>query len=138
MGLGRLYRTLDRNADHAYTVLRIGLGFTILLAGTHKLFRPAIWASYTAPWVAELIRAAGIAVEPFMRANGVVEAVFGLAILADRYTTLASTIVALSLLGIVINLATAGAGFVDILIRDIGLLLLAVGVSLMAAERRTA
>lgn len=134
MGIGRIDETFADYSRHSYLLMRIGLGFVILLAGTHKLFEPAVWASYTAPWAADLMSSLGIPADLFMRGNGVLEGVLGLAILSDRYTALAAGLVSLSLLAILVNLASTGS-FVDIMIRDIGLFILAVGVALMAAGR---
>ncbi len=137
MTLARFRAALARHSDSAYTLLRVGLGLTVLLAGVHKLVSPTVWASYTAPWAADLITATGLSLDMFMQTNGIVEAVFGAAILVDRYTAVSAAVVALALLGIIVNLATAGLTFADVIIRDIGLFLLAVGVTLMAAERRS-
>ncbi|MDY6768746.1 MAG: DoxX family membrane protein [Candidatus Nanohaloarchaea archaeon] len=131
----RVNDTLETYSQDAYTVLRLGLGLMVLLAGTHKLFRPDIWTGYTAAWAADIITTLGLSLDTFMRANGVLEAVVGLAILANRYTTVASAIVSLSMLGILINLASAGTATMDVFIRDIGLFFFAVGVTLMAAGR---
>lgn len=120
-------------AAHAPAVLRVGLGLVILLEGTHKLVAPAVWADYAAPWVLWLWPAPMV---PTMVANGVIEVGFGLALLADRYTTLAAAVVAVSIAFVVVNLATIGLAsgeFVDVAIRDVGLVALAVGVTLQSA-----
>ncbi|MFB6193338.1 MAG: hypothetical protein ABEK00_03735, partial [Candidatus Nanohaloarchaea archaeon] len=68
-------------ADHSYRVLRIGLGLVVFLAGLHKVFSPAVWASYIAPWAASILGTLGISGILFMQVNAVAEMVFGLAIL---------------------------------------------------------
>lgn len=132
-----LFAALDhRLADHAAAapaVLRVGLGLVILLEGAHKLVEPAVWAAYAAPWVEVLWPAPMV---PTMLASGAVEVGFGLALLADRYTAVAATVVALSIAFVVVNLATVGlatGAFVDVAIRDVGLAALATGVALQAA-----
>jgi uncharacterized membrane protein YphA (DoxX/SURF4 family) len=124
-------------SDHSYTVLRIGLGLVVFLAGLHKIVAPAVWAGYIAPQVATALAEVGLSGSVFMTVSGAAEAVFSLLLFADRYTTVAAGIVSLSFVGITINLAAAGTGFIDIIIRDVGLISLAFGVTLMAADRRS-
>ncbi|WP_458210025.1 DoxX family protein [Haladaptatus sp. NG-SE-30] len=131
-------RFLEPYARADGAVLRVGLGILIFIAGLDKLFEPMVWARYTAPVIAALW--------PFplglsMVLNGVVEMVFGVALLVRFYTPLVAGITALSLAGVVVNLiigALQTGQFVDVLIRDIGLTLFAFGVTLrsMRPERR--
>lgn len=128
-----LDRRLAARADLAPAVFRVGLGLVILLEGAHKLVAPEAWAAYAAPWVLALWPAPMV---PTMVANGVIEVGFGLALVADRYTTIAATVVALSIAFVVVNLVTLGladGSFVDVAIRDVGLVALATGVALQAA-----
>ena len=120
--------------DYSYLVLRLGLGLVVFLVGLHKIFSPELWASYIAPWAASLLGTVGVSGTLFMQVSAIGELLFGLAILADIYTTAVSGLVALTFLSIIINLATAGAGYTDIIIRDIGLFLLAVGVTLQSTR----
>lgn len=128
---------LDRRlAPHAYlapAVFRVGLGLVILLEGAHKLVAPELWAAYAAPWVLVIWPAPMV---PTMVANGVIEVGFGLALVVDRYTTVAAVVVALSIAFVVVNLASIGVvsgEFVDVAIRDVGLVALAAGVALQSA-----
>lgn len=126
-------RWLAANADLGPPVLRVGLGLVILLEGAHKLVAPEMWAVYAAPWVLAIWPAPMV---PTMVANGAIEVGFGAAIVADRYTTVAAAVVALSIAFVVVNLATIGVAtgaFVDVAIRDVGLVALAVGVTLQSA-----
>lgn len=119
--------------DYADEVLRVGLGAVILLAGVHKLVDPAAWSAYAAPLVVALWP---VSMDATMVLNGVLEAIVGLAILIDSYTTVAAAIVALSLLGVVVDLLLAAAmtgKFLDVAIRDVGLTVLAIGVMLQSA-----
>lgn len=128
-----LDRRLAARADLVPAVLRVGLGLVILLEGAHKLVAPEAWAAYAAPWVLALWPAPMV---PTMVVNGVIEVGFGLALLADRYTTFAATVVALSIAFVVVNLVTIGlasGAFVDVAIRDVGLVALAAGVALQSA-----
>jgi hypothetical protein len=70
---------------------------------------------------------------------GVSEVVFGLLLLADWHTPTIAALTALSLAGVVLNLfigVLLGQPWVDVLVRDLGLTLLAFGVALHAAEER--
>lgn len=124
----------------AYTgpIMRTGLGFVLLLAGAHKLVAPAVWTKYAAPWVTGIWPEWILGFELFMILNGAIEIAFGIALIANFYTTILAGITALSLLSVVINLGTGGlmtGEHVDVLIRDLGLTVLAVGVTLVSARR---
>lgn len=125
--------TVDGWMPPAAAVYRIGIGVAILLAGAHKVVDPGTWTVYAAPPVAATWP---LGMDATMVANGVVEVGFGIVLLADRYTTLAAAVVALSLVGVVVDLAAAAlltGKFVDVLIRDVGLTFLAAGVAAQSA-----
>lgn len=127
-------------AKYTFPVVRIGLGTVILLAGAHKLVAPEVWTKYAAPWVITLWPEGLLSFERLMVLNGVVEILFGLAILAGVYTAITAGIVALSIFAVVVDLLTGAittGKHVDVLIRDVGLLALATGVTLLAAKRET-
>jgi VIT1/CCC1 family predicted Fe2+/Mn2+ transporter len=104
----------------------------------YKLVDPAAWAVYLVPPFDRLV-----AVTPvqFMLVNGAFEPLFALALVLDRYTTLAAASVTVSLVATVASLAVAavltGGAFVDVLVRDVGLAVLAASVTIRAAARRT-
>lgn len=115
-------------------VHRVGLGVVILVAGAHKVAAPGVWSAYSASIVTALWP---ISMDATMVANGVIEVGFGLVLLADRHTAVAAAVVAISLLGVVANLAlvaVVSGQFVDVLIRDLGLAALATGVTIAAAK----
>ncbi|MFT4891824.1 MAG: hypothetical protein ACI9YT_002759 [Halobacteriales archaeon] len=65
---------------------------------------------------------------------------FGLLLLADWHTPTVAALTALSLVGVVANLCVGvavGGPYVDVLIRDLGLALLAFGVALEAGAPRS-
>jgi hypothetical protein len=73
-----------------------------------------------------------------MMANGVFELLFGVALIAGFYMTIVAGVITLSLLAVVFDLVTGvilTGKFVDILIRDPGLVALALGVTLLSAQR---
>lgn len=126
---------LGRYSEHSSTVFRLGIGLVILFSGIHKLANPTVWASYIAPIFADLMNQIGLTGTLFMKVNGVFEILLGAALTLDRYTTAAAGLVTLSMAGIILNLALGGAGYLDIIIRDIGLFMLALGVTLQSASR---
>ena len=132
--LARLDGWLAERDHLAPVVPRVGLGIVIVLEGVHELVAPSVWAAYAAPWVLALWPAPMV---PPMVASGAAEVGFGLALVADRYTTLSATVVAASIAFVVVNLATIGLAsgrFVDVALRDVGLVALAAGVALQSAS----
>lgn len=120
--------------------LRGGLGITILLAGGHKLIAPAVWHGYLAPPFADLWPTAVLPLDPTFILFGVSEVLFGLLLIADWHSPTIAFLTAVSLLGVVVNLSIGvflGEPYVDVLIRDIGLTLYAVGVALHATTPRS-
>ena len=118
--------------------MRIGLSVVIFLAGAHKLVAPDVWTRYAAPWVTALWPDSIVSFELVMMANGVFELLFGVTLIAGFYTTIVSGVITLSLLAVVFDLATGAiltGKFVDILIRDLGLVALALGVTILCAQQ---
>ncbi|MFB6197657.1 MAG: hypothetical protein ABEI52_05230, partial [Halobacteriaceae archaeon] len=79
-----------------------------------------------------------IALDAAMKANGLLEIAFGLALIVGFHTTITALIVAISMAGVVVALlwtALATGEFVDVLIRDVGLAILALGVTLLSTNR---
>lgn len=110
-------------------VARVGLGVMLLLAGVHKLLAPDAWAAYVVSWLEPWLVVTPV---QFMLVNGVLEIGFGAVLVADRYTTAASAVAAVSLAATTLYLAVVGATdgglFLDVMIRDVGLTALATAV----------
>lgn len=134
-----LDRVTDRTAEvlargpAADDVSRVGLGVVILLAGLHKLVAPGEWGVYLAPLFADRWP---VSVRWTMVAFGLSELPFGAALVAGYYTTFAAAVVAVSMLGTLVDLGIlwvqTGAG-VDVAVRDLGILVLAAGVTIRSA-----
>lgn len=132
MVLDALDARIGRYEQYASTIFRLALAFTILLAGMHKLVSPEAWYAYLAPLFFDLWPTAVAPLDPTFRLFGVSEVVFGVVLLSEWHTPTVATIVGLSLLGVVLNLFVAvgqGTPYVDVLVRDVGLTLLAFGVA---------
>jgi hypothetical protein len=120
-------------ADQAFFLLRSGFTLAPILFGLDKFFELMTdWEAYLAPWVDDLVPgSAGDA----MLVVGVVEVLAGLVVaVAPRWGGL---LVAAWLGGIIVNLLTMGE-YYDVALRDFGLLLAAVSLSLLAAGRQAA
>lgn len=131
--LERADASITTHRHRSGTLLRVGLGTTILLAGVHKLVAPAAWHAYLAPPFAALWPTGFVPLDPAFVLFGVSEVAFGLVLLADFHTPTVAMLTALSLGGVVVNLGigvVGGEPYLDVLIRDIGLTLFAVGVAL--------
>lgn len=119
----------ESHGPSAATVARSGLGLTILLAGIHKLLAPNAWTIYLIKPVEPVLLVTPV---QFMLLNGVLEIIFGLAIVGDRWTLPAVGVVTVSLAGTAVYLAVVAmltdGRFVDVLIRDVGLTALALTV----------
>lgn len=139
--LDRFDAAIGRYAHLTESFLRGGLGIVILLAGVHKVVAPAIWHAYLAPPFVEIWPTAILPLDPVFVLFGVSEILFGLLLLADWHTPTVAVLTALSLAGVIVNLGLGvalGEPYVDVLIRDIGLTLLAFGVGLHSASSSVA
>lgn len=122
-------RILSDPSFGAFWILRIGFVLLPLLMGLDKFFNfMTYWPDYLAPWVVSLLPFSAVTA---MYLVGAVEIIAGVAIaVKPRY---ASYIVALWLLGIIVNLLLLG-GVLDVALRDVGLLVAALALSRLAAE----
>lgn len=135
--LDRLDAAVGRHADRAAIALRAGLGLVILLSGAHKLVAPGAWHAYLAPPFAAVWPTALVPLDPTFVLFGVSEVLFGLLLIAGWHVPTVAVLTALSLAGVVVNLAVGvmvGEPVVDVLIRDLGLTVLAFGVALQSAK----
>jgi hypothetical protein len=134
--LDRYHDLVGSRAHLARPLSRVGLGVTILLAGAHKIVAPGPWHAYLAPLLASLWPTALVPLDPAFVLFGASEVVVGALLVVDRYASLMAAVVAVSMVGVDLNLALAvaqGEPFVDVLVRDLGLTLYAAGVMLSEA-----
>ena len=118
-------------ADRAFILLRSGFTLAPILFGLDKFVGVLTddWEAYLAPWVNDLVP--GSASDAMMLV-GLVEIVAGIVVaVSPRWGGL---LVAAWLAGIIINLVSMGE-YYDIALRDFGLLLAAVALSLLAVDR---
>jgi hypothetical protein len=119
-------------ADRAFFLLRAGFTVAPILFGLDKFVEVLTddWEAYLAPWVNDIVPGSA---HDAMLLVGVIEIVAGIVVaVAPRWGGL---LVAAWLGGIILNLVTMGE-YYDIALRDFGLLLAALSLSLLAAGRQ--
>ena len=121
-------RSETRPAYQAYQILRAAFVAAPVIAGADKFLQLLVnWDKYLAPQVAAL---SPVGAHGFMLAVGVIEIIAGL--LVAFKPRIGAYVVALWLLGIIVNLLLTG--YYDIALRDFGLLLGALALGRLSAE----
>lgn len=121
----------DAGAAQAFALLRTVFTVAPILFGLDKFLGLLVdWEQYLAPWVDGLVPGTA---HQAMLAVGIVEIVAGL-LVAVR-PDLGGYVVAAWLLGIIVNLVTMGE-YLDVALRDFGLLVGALALARLAAGRR--
>lgn len=111
----------------AYQILHVGFVVLPVLAGLDKfLYLLGDWTAYLAPGIPEAV---GLSAVTFMALVGIVEVFAG--ILVAVIPRIGGYVVAIWLAAIIANLIIVG-GFLDIALRDFGLLLGAVAMARLA------
>ena len=102
-------------------LIRLGLGFVFFWFGIDKFIHPALWIGWIPQYVLSLIPIfPGI----FIFLLGVIETILGALLLLGVIVRLVALISAIHLLAIIFSL-----GFNDIVVRDIGLLAMALSLA---------
>ena len=116
-------------ADRAFVLLRTVFTIAPIAFGLDKFFDVMTnWELYLAPWINDIVPGSA---NDAMLVVGVIEIAAGLAVaVLPRFGGL---LVAAWLAGIIVNLLTLG-DYYDVALRDFGLLVAAVCLSLLAAD----
>ena len=123
-----LHPDVSTAAHQAFVLLRTVFTIAPIVFGLDKFFGLLTdWERYLAPWVNDLIPGTA---HQAMLAVGVVEVVAGL-LVAVR-PQIGGYVVAAWLLGIIVNLTSMGA-YLDVALRDFGLLVGALALARLAA-----
>jgi hypothetical protein len=123
--------TTRLGTERAYLLLRTVFTIAPIAFGLDKFFNLLTddWAVYLAPWVNDIVPGTA---HQAMLAVGVIEIVAGLVVaIAPRF---GGPLVAAWLAGIIVNLITMGE-YYDIALRDFGLLVAALALTLLAWDR---
>lgn len=119
-------------AYQAFLILRSAFTVAPILFGVDKFFHVMVnWDVYLAPRIARL---SPLSVHHSMYVVGVIEIVAG--VLVALWPRLGAPVVALWLLGIIVNLLLI-PGYYDVALRDFGLLLAALALARLAAAHNT-
>ena len=123
----------DRNVERAFRLLRTVFTIAPIAFGLDKFTNwMTDWSQYLAPWINDIVPGNA---DQAMYAVGVIEVVAGLVVaFMPRYGGL---LVAAWLAGIILNLLTLG-DYYDVALRDFGLLVAALSLSLLATPSRDA
>ena len=118
---------MNRQAHQAFQILRFGFTVAPIIAGLDKFLHLLTnWDKYLAPVIPNSL---GISAHTFMLIVGVVEIVAGLLVAVQP--RIGGYVVAAWLLGIILNLVAVG-GYLDVALRDLGLLLGALSLARLA------
>jgi uncharacterized membrane protein YphA (DoxX/SURF4 family) len=113
----------------APTVARLLLGLVLLWFGYHELVSPDLWTGYV-----PIISATSQTAQVLVLAHGWMLLVLAVALLGGVAPRLAAAVAAMLLLEIVISLSVTG-GLSDLVLRDVGVLGLAIAVTGAARQR---
>ena len=117
-------------AGQAYVMLRTIFTVAPILFGLDKFFNfLTVWPNYLAPVATQVVP---VTPQMFMYGVGIIEIVAG--VLVAVVPRWGSAIVALWLLGIIVNLVVLGH-FYDVALRDFGLLVAALALNRLATRR---
>ncbi|MDE1767948.1 MAG: hypothetical protein KGH62_01125, partial [Candidatus Micrarchaeota archaeon] len=111
-----------KNDQIRHMVARLSLAVVFVGIGIWEIAQPSYWAMYVPGFVSALIRT-----NTFVMLHGITLLVIGLAVVLGAYLRIASGLAVLIMLSIVVDL-TVTFGFDDIVIRDLGILLIALAL----------
>jgi uncharacterized membrane protein YphA (DoxX/SURF4 family) len=119
-----------RGAHEAFLLLRTVFTVAPIIFGLDKFANLLTdWPHYLAPWINDLVPGTG---QQAMYLVGVVEVIAG--VLVALRPRIGAPVVALWLVGIIIDLVTLGS-FYDVALRDFGLLVAALALWRLANDR---
>jgi uncharacterized membrane protein YphA (DoxX/SURF4 family) len=117
-------------ADWAPTVARVLLGLVLAWFGYHELVQPSLWTGYV-----PLVSASSLAVL-LVLAHGWLLLMLAVALVAGIAVRTAAAVAVVLLLEIVVSLAWT-SGLSDLVLRDVGVLGLAVSLTASTSQRLT-
>ena len=124
--MSKLADLLHRYEAYVNVVLRLGLGIVFFWFGVDKFIHPKFWIGFIPQFIKPFIP---VSLGLFNNIQGVVEAVVGLLLIIGLWRQLAAAIAGIILIPIII--ATFVLGVPDIALRDIGLLSIAIVLTII-------
>jgi uncharacterized membrane protein YphA (DoxX/SURF4 family) len=123
---------MSRESHQAFQMLRFGFTVAPIIAGLDKFLHILTnWDKYLAPFIPNTF---GIQPHTFMMLVGVVEIIAG--VLVALQPRIGGYVVAAWLFGIIVDLVATG-GYLDLALRDLGLLIGAVALAKLAEAEAT-
>ncbi|MEK6897897.1 MAG: DoxX family membrane protein [Nanoarchaeota archaeon] len=116
---------MELSSEYGKVLLRISLSLVFLWFGANQIYSPANWESFVPSFLSSMIQAKTI-----IFINGSFEILFGLMMLSGFYLRISAFLLSLHLMGIAISL-----GYNAIAIRDFGLSLATLSVSIMGSDK---
>jgi uncharacterized membrane protein HdeD (DUF308 family) len=118
---------MDNGSHQAFQILRVAFTIAPIIAGLDKFLGLLTnWDKYLAPQVSGTLH---IQPHSFMMIVGIIEIIAGIIVAVNP--RVGAYIVAIWLLGIIVNLLLVG-GYLDVALRDVGLLLGALALGRLA------
>jgi hypothetical protein len=108
-----------------FNIYKFASGFVFLIFGIWQIIQPNYWTSYLPLWTKNFNQ------EILMRINGFFDLFVGIGLTLGFYPLIFSGLAILHLIGVIFTLGI----FNDVAIRDISLLILAVGIFLEEARK---
>ena len=123
---------MTRESHQAFQMLRFGFTVAPIIAGLDKFLHILTdWDKYLAPFIPNTL---GIQPHTFMMLVGVVEVIAG--VLVALQPRIGGYVVAAWLFGIIVDLVATG-GYLDVALRDLGLLIGAIALARLAEAEAT-
>jgi hypothetical protein len=120
---------VNRNAEQAFQLLRLGFTVAPILAGLDKFFDVLVdWDKYLSPMANNVLGGHG---HQFMMVVGIIEIIAGIGVFFKP--RIFAYIVAIWLLLIILNLLTI-PGYYDVALRDLGLMLGALALGRLSSR----
>jgi hypothetical protein len=120
---------VNRNAEQAFQLLRLGFTVAPILAGLDKFFDVLVdWDKYLSPMANNVLAGHG---HQFMMVVGIIEIIAGIGVFFKP--RIFAYIVAIWLLLIILNLLTI-PGYYDVALRDLGLMLGALALGRLSSR----
>ncbi len=122
-------RFIERNRYLAPTVVRVAISLVFLWFGLTQIFNPQMIAAYAPVWAENFPLGGTIG---FVQMNGIFETIFGTLLILGLFTRVSAFLLAIHLLGIISQL-----GYNDIAVRDVGLMLVTIGIWLHGPDEKS-
>ncbi len=105
-----------------FNIYSFALGFVFLVFSLWQLTQPGYWLAYFPDWIESFALSKNL----IIKLNGIFDFIVGICLILGIYPLIFSALASIHLFGVILIIGV----FNDIAVRDIGLLLLAIGIFL--------